>query len=87
MLIKSSSALRNDYDKLVKLSLEKNEPIYITRNGEGEMVFMPIEAYEKREAELKLLQILISAERNRLAGTPTHSTDDLRVELEEIYNE
>ena len=87
MLIKSSSALRNDYDNLVKLTKEKNEPIYITRNGEGEMVFMSIEAYEMREAELKLLQILICAERNRLAGAPTHSTDDLRIELEEIYNE
>ncbi len=87
MLIKSSSALRNDYDNLVKLSREKNEPIYITRNGEGEMVFLPIEAYEKREAELKLLQKLLTAERNRLAGTPTHTTQSVRAELEDIYDE
>ncbi|HEY5584622.1 MAG TPA: type II toxin-antitoxin system Phd/YefM family antitoxin [Ruminiclostridium sp.] len=51
MLIKFSSALRNDYDNLVKLSVEKNEHIYITRNGEGEIVFMSIEVYEKREAD------------------------------------
>ena len=87
MLIKSSSNLRNDYDNLVKLSVEKNEPIYITRNGEGEMVFMTIEAYEKREAELRLLQKLLSAERNRLNGVPTYSTDQVRKELEEIYDE
>ncbi|WP_434511256.1 type II toxin-antitoxin system Phd/YefM family antitoxin [Desulfitobacterium sp. AusDCA] len=86
MLIKSSSALRNDYDNLVKLSHEHQEPIYITRNGEGEMVFMPIAAYERREAELKLLEILLTAERNRLAGAPTYSTDDLRSELKEIYD-
>lgn len=87
MLIKSSSALRNDYDNLVKLSTEKNEPIFITRNGEGEMVFISIEAYEKREAELSLLQKLLFAERNRLSGAPTYSTDNLRSELEELYNE
>lgn len=81
MLIKSSSALRSDYDNLVKLSHEQQEPIYITRDGEGEMVFMPIAAYEKREAELKLLEILLTAERNRLTGAPTYSTDDLRSEL------
>ncbi len=86
MLIKSSSALRNDYDNLVRLSREKNEPVYITRNGEGEMVFLPIEAFEKREAELKLLQKLLKAEQNRLAGAPTHTPDSVRAELEDIYN-
>ncbi|MFA7077965.1 MAG: type II toxin-antitoxin system Phd/YefM family antitoxin [Syntrophomonas sp.] len=65
MLIKSSSAPRNDYDSLVKLSYEKAEPIYITRNSEGEMVFLPIEVYEKREAE-----------RNRLSGAPTFTTSN-----------
>lgn len=39
MLIKSSTALRNEYDKIVGLSKMQQEPVYITRNGEGEMVF------------------------------------------------
>lgn len=86
MLIKSSTALRNEYDALVNLSREQQEPIYITRNGEGEMVFLPIEAYEKREAELKLMEKLLTAEKNRLAGAATFTTDDLRQELEEIYH-
>jgi PHD/YefM family antitoxin component YafN of YafNO toxin-antitoxin module len=87
MLIKSSSSLRNDYDNLVKLSTEKGEPIYITRNGEGEMVFLPIEIYEKKEAELKLLSILLESERERLAGAPTKSVEQMRTELDAIYAE
>lgn len=87
MLIKSSTALRNDYDNLVKLSQENQEPIYITRNGEGEMVFLPIAAFEKREAELKLMEQLLAAERNRIAGAPTCSTSEIRKELEELYDE
>ena len=87
MLIKSSTALRNEYDNLVKLAKENGEPIYITRNGEGEMVFLPIEDYEKREAELKLLEKLLSAERNRIAGSPTYSTKEIRQELGDLYGQ
>lgn len=39
MLIKPSASLRNDYDKIVSLSKTEQEPVCITRNGEGEMVF------------------------------------------------
>ena len=55
MMIRPATALRNDYDGMVKLSKEKQEPIFLTRNGEGEMVFVPLEVWEKREAELNLL--------------------------------
>lgn len=85
MLIKSSSALRNDYDNIA--SLAKEQPVYITRNGEGEMVFVSQELYERREAEIELLQKLLSAERNHLAGAPTYSLDAMELELEEIYAE
>ena len=33
MLIKSSTTLRNEYDKIVGLSKARQEPVYITRNG------------------------------------------------------
>lgn len=36
MMIRSATALRNDYDGMVKLSTEKQEPIYLTRSGDGE---------------------------------------------------
>ncbi len=87
MMIKSATALRNDYDKVVRLSKEKQEPIYITRNGEGEMVFLPQELWEKREAELDLLAELLRRERNRIAGARTFSMDDMRGIAEEVLNE
>lgn len=87
MMIKSATALRNDYDKVVRLSKEKQEPIYITRNGEGEMVFLPQELWEKREAELDLLTELLRRERNRIAGARTFSMDDMRGIAEELLNE
>ena len=87
MLIKSATALRTDYDAMVKLSKEKQEPIYLTRNGEGEMVFMPIELWEKREAELDLLEELLKRERNRLAGARTYSMEEIDRMAEDILHE
>ena len=87
MLIKSATALRNDYDAMVKQSKEKQERIYLTRNGEGEMVFMPIELWEKREAELDLLEELLKRERNRLAGARTYSMEEIDRMAEDILHE
>ena len=87
MVIRSSTALRNDYDGLVKLSKAKQEPIFVTRNGEGEMVFLPLELWEKREAELTLLAELLRREENRLAGARTFSADEMRTMTEAALHE
>ena len=49
--------------------------------------FLPIEAYERREAELTLLEKLLMAEQNRLDGAPTYPLDAVVAELEDIYAE
>ena len=71
MMIRPATALRNNYDSMVKLSTEKQEPIYLTRNGEGEMVFLPIDLWEKRQAELELFAEMLRREQNKLAGSKT----------------
>lgn len=87
MVIRSATALRNDYDGMVKLSKEKNEPIFITRNGDGEMVFASIELWEQREAELNLLAEMLRREQNRIAGAKTFTTDDMNALTEELLIE
>lgn len=39
MKIKSSTALRTDYNTVSNLAHETQEPIYITKNGEGDAGF------------------------------------------------
>lgn len=87
MVIRSATALRNDYDGMVRLSKATQSPIFLTRNGDGEMVFLPIELWEKREAELNLLEEMLRRERSMLSGSRTASMDQMEAMAEEILGE
>ena len=87
MIIKASTALRNDYAGISNLAKETNEPIYITKNGDGDLVVMNIEAFEKREQMLKLRVRGLIAVQERIEGQPTMSVSEARRRLRERANE
>lgn len=87
MIIKASAALRNDYASISTLAKETKEPIYITKNGEGDLVLMSIDAFEKREQILKFRANVLQAEQERLSGVRTLSVSEARKRLKERTNE
>ncbi len=87
MIIKASAALRNDYSSISELAKETKEPIYITKNGEGDLVVMSIEAFEKREQMLDLRLKILQAEQERINGAETITVSEARKRLRERTNE
>lgn len=86
MLIKPSTALRNEYNSISALCKEKLEPVFLTKNGEGDLVVMSIETYLFREEMLDLREKLLSAEQSRLVRAKTYSTDEVSESLKELID-
>ena len=67
-VIKPISDLRNKSSEISRLAHATDEPIFITRNGEGDMVVMSLTHYAKMKKKLELLHKLSVAQAHRAAG-------------------
>ncbi len=87
MNIRPSAAIRQNYNEIAEICRKTEEPVFLTKNGEGDLVVMDIETYNKREKMLKLREDLLSVEEDRLAGRTGCSVDDLNAYLDNIIEE
>ena len=78
MYIKASASIRSNYNEISKLCKESGEPVYLTKNGEGDLVVMDIVAFERRAKELKLAEDLWGIRSARLNGAKGHTLDEVR---------
>ena len=68
MNIRPSAAIRQNYNEISELCKKTAEPVYLTKNGEGDLVVMDIEAFTRRERMLQLREELLAVEEERLRG-------------------
>lgn len=80
-IIKPISDLRNNFNEISEICHREGEPVFITKNGQGDLVVMSIALYEKLEALLELYQQLGEAEIESASGAPTLSHKDLMKQL------
>lgn len=56
--IRPSSDLRNSYNEISAFCHQRGEPVFITKNGTGDLAVMSIEAYERLTARFELYSLL-----------------------------
>lgn len=84
--IKSSTDLRNNYNEISTFCHENREPVFITKNGQGDLAVMSIETYEMLSGKLELYHLLdegraaVSEGRKRPLGDVIN---DIRQEMED----
>ena len=57
-LIQSSADLRNKYNEISAFCRENREPVFITNDGQGDLVIMSIETFEALTGKLDLYRLL-----------------------------
>jgi prevent-host-death family protein len=60
--IRPISDLRNNANEISDFCRREREPVFITKNGVGDMVVMSIETYERQQALIELYGKLSEAE-------------------------
>ncbi len=56
--IRPSSDLRNKYNEISQMCHEYNEPVYITKNGKGDLAVMSIEVFERLVGKYELHKLM-----------------------------
>ncbi|PHJ39617.1 prevent-host-death protein [Desulforamulus profundi] len=56
--IRPSSDLRNKYNEISEFCHKYSEPVYITKNGQGDLAVMSIETYERLVGKFELYKLL-----------------------------
>ncbi len=77
MNIKPSAAIRQNYNEISELCKKTGEPVYLTKNGEGDLVVMDIATFSHREKMLKLREDLLTVEEGRLSGETGYSVNEV----------
>jgi len=82
--IRPMKDLRNT-NEISELCHKKQEPIFITKNGYGDLVVMSMKTYEREIARVDLYKKLAEAEAELKSGTPFLDGEEVFKKLREKY--
>ena len=87
MNIRPSAAIRQNYNEIAEMCRKTAEPVFLTKNGEGDLVVMDIETFNRREKMLKLREELLAVEEDRMHGSKGYSVDEAAAKMRNAIKE
>jgi len=79
--IRPNADLRDNYNEISAFCHENSEPVFITKNGKGDLAVMSIEAYEMLKGKLELYNAIergLDDERNGRIRPFAEAIEDIR---------
>ena len=76
-MIRPVSDLRNNFAEISKIVHEKKRPVFLTKNGFGDMVVLSMEAYENLQLESEVYYKLKAAEQEAEINKTRYSSKDV----------
>lgn len=86
-MIRPVSDLRNNFAEISKLVHETEQPLFLTKNGYGDMVVMSMEAFEKLNFESEIYYKLEEAEKEAELKELRYSSKDVLKVLKDAVKE
>ena len=87
MNIRPSAAIRQNYNEIAEMCRKTAEPVFLTKNGEGDLVVMDIETFNRREKMLRLREELLAVEEDRLHGVKGYTVDEVAAMMNSVIEE
>lgn len=87
MIIRPSAAIRQNYNEIADMCRKTGEPIFLTKNGEGDLVVMDIETYTRMEKMFKLRAELSAVEEDRKNGVRGYTVSEVTAMMKSAIEE
>ena len=84
--IKSSTDLRNNYNEISTFCHETKEPVFITKNGRGDLAVMSIDLFNKFMSKYELYSSLSQSESDFNNNRTLSFEESMRNLREELSN-
>ena len=81
--IRPVSDLRNNFTEISRIIHEEQEPIFLTKNGFGDMVVMSIEQYERQQFGTDVFFKLKEAENEAKMTTKRYTHVEIMQDMQE----